>query len=1182
MQELSQILTPPRRIDIAGAPPGYDALILARLAAAGAAPVVFIARDDVRLAATAEGVAFFAPDLNVVAFPAWDCLPYDRISPNPEIVSRRIAALTRVAVVSPGERPRIILTTVSAVLQRIVPADVLAGASRALNVGDRIERDELIGFLGRGGYGRVETVTEPGDFAVRGGIIDIFPSGAAHPVRLDLFGDEVETIRVFDTDNQRTIGTIEQCALAPISEVILDPASIARFRSAYRQAFGAESAVDPLYEAISAGRRAPGCEHWLSLFYPALTTLLDYVPDARVVVDHGAEAVRDERLDMIADYFAARMAPRRGGAFTADAPPYRPVPPASLFLDAAEWDARFAALAVARLSPFPAAGDSADIFDAGGRLGVDLAAARAKPDLNVFDELRLRIAEHQAAGRRVVIAAVSRGSRERLASVAREHGLTATAPADTWADLLGVAARIAALIVLPLERGFVTPDLAVIAEQDILGERLVTRRPRRGRAETFLTEARSLETGDLVVHIEHGIGRYEGLETIAVDGAPHDCLRIVYAGDDKLYLPVENIEMVSRFGSETQGVVLDKLGGAAWQGRKARMKQRIREMAGELIAVAAGRALRNAAVIEPPHGLFDEFCARFPYTETEDQAKAIGDVLADLASGRPTDRLICGDVGFGKTEVALRATFAAVLDGRQAAIVVPTTLLCRQHFRTFSQRFGGLPVRLGELSRMVTAKDAKAVKAGLRDGTIDIVVGTHALLAADLAFRDLGLLVIDEEQHFGVAHKERLKKLKSDVHVLTLSATPIPRTLQLSLAGVRELSLITTPPVDRLAVRTYVLEFDGVVIREALLRERHRGGQSFYVCPRIDDLDEVGRELAALVPELKVVVAHGRLPVRDLEAAVGAFYEGRYDVLLSTNIIESGLDLPTVNTIVVHRADMFGLSQLYQLRGRVGRSKLRAYAYLTLPPRKTVTPAAQKRLSVMQALDALGAGFTLASHDLDIRGAGNLLGEEQSGHIREVGIELYQQMLEDAIAELRVSSGEGTASAMGAGGDEWTPQLSIGISVLIPEAYVPDLGVRLGLYRRLGDLKEDVDIEAFAAELIDRFGPLPDEVENLLQVMAVKQLCRRAGIEKVDAGPKGAVLSFRNNTFADPAGLVQLINRRLEAFKLRPDHKLVYRCAWGSPPARLRGLRNLIGELARLAERTGRRSPMVPAGGGRA
>jgi transcription-repair coupling factor (superfamily II helicase) len=565
-----------------------------------------------------------------------------------------------------------------------------------------------------------------------------------------------------------------------------------------------------------------------------------------------------------------------------------------------------------------------------------------------------------------------------------------------------------------------------------------------------------------------------------------------------------------------------------------------------------------------PEGLYEEFAARFPYPETEDQLRAIDETLADLASGKPMDRLICGDVGFGKTEVALRAAFVAAMSGTQVAVVVPTTLLARQHYRNFTQRFAGLPIRIGALSRLVGARQAAEVKRDLKEGRLDIVVGTHALLGKGVEFRQLGLVIVDEEQHFGVTQKEKLKRLKSQVHVLTLTATPIPRTLQLALTGVRDLSLIATPPVDRLAVRTFVMPYDGVVIREAILREIHRGGQIFYVVPRISDIDEVREGLVQLVPEVKVVVAHGQMGAGELESVMSAFDERGFDLLLATNIIESGLDMPQANTMIIHRADMFGLAQLYQLRGRVGRGKIRAYAYLTLPPRKTLSETAQRRLEVMQTLDMLGAGFTLASHDLDIRGAGNLLGDEQSGHIREVGIELYQHMLEEAVIAAR--SGAAGAEGPGEAAEAWTPQISIGTPVLIPETYVTDLNVRLGLYRRIAGLLDRQEIDAFAAELVDRFGRLPSEVENLLQIIAIKRLCRDAAIDRVEAGPKGAVIAFRNNRFPNPEGLVAFINQQLGTAKLRPDERLVLMRGWEDTKQRVAGLTKLLETLAKIAK----------------
>ena len=734
-------------------------------------------------------------------------------------------------------------------------------------------------------------------------------------------------------------------------------------------------------------------------------------------------------------------------------------------------------------------------------------------------------------------------------------------PVETWAEAKALHSDVLPALILPAESGFTYDGLTVVTEQDILGERIARGSAKKRRAENYLREISSLTEGDYVVHIDHGVGQYKGLQTLEIGEAAHDCLRVDYHGGDKLFVPVENLEVLSRYGGEDSEVELDRLGNTSWQARKARVKERLKEMAGQLIKIAAQRELNEVEPFEKPDGLYEEFCARFPYPETDDQLRSIDDTLSDLTKGRPIDRLVCGDVGFGKTEVALRAAFLAVMSGHQVAVVVPTTLLARQHFKTFSERFSGLPVKVRQLSRLVTSKDAKETKEALEDGQVDIVVGTHALLSKSIGFRDLGLLIIDEEQHFGVKQKERLKELRANVHVLTLTATPIPRTLQLAMSGVKEMSLIATPPVDRLAVRTFVLPYDPVVVREAILREHYRGGQTFYVCPRLEDLPELEEKLKELVPEVKIGIAHGQLPPAELEKVMGNFVDHRFDVLLSTNIVESGLDIPAANTMIIHRADMFGLAQLYQLRGRIGRSKQRGYAYLTLRPGKILTKTAQKRLEVMQTLDTLGAGFTLASHDMDIRGAGNLLGEEQSGHVREVGIELYQQMLEEAVALAK--SGEGAEAPAQ---ESWTPQINLGSAVLIPEVYVPDLSVRLGLYRRLSSLVSRQEIDAFAAELIDRFGPLPSEVENLLQIIAIKQLCKTAGVEKVDAGPKGAVVAFRDDSFANPAGLIGFIQKQAGEVSLRPDHKLVYKRKWETAQDRVTGVKRLLEGLAKLIE----------------
>jgi transcription-repair coupling factor (superfamily II helicase) len=1003
-------------------------------------------------------------------------------------------------------------------------------------------------------------------------LVDLFPPGAAEPIRLDLFGDSIESIRAFDPLSQKSTGTHETFSLAPVSELVLDEARITRFRERYRAAHPQDWRDDPLYEAISAGQRFIGMEQWLPHFYDSLETLFHVLPEAAISMDHQVEQAVEARFELIADYYEARrsMAAGKSGKEGTGEFVYRPVKPGTLYLEKAEWRERLAQRRVAAFSPFTAPADAPGTVDAGYRPAPEFAAARTKGDGNLFVAVTATLDELGRAGARTMVAAFTAGSRARLAQLLKEHGADNVREVEDWASVLSAPSSMISVAELPLEHGVAggvangrmggTP-VVIVTEQDILGERLVRRVKRKKRADAFISELSSLQPGDLVVHEDHGIGRYDGLETLTALGAPHDCLRLVYAGGDKLYLPVENIELLSRYGSEAGEAQLDKLGGAGWQSRKARIKKRIAEIADKLIAIAAQRQLKTAEAVQVQPGSYDEFAARFAYTETEDQQKAIEDVVGDLGSGRPMDRLVCGDVGFGKTEVALRAAFVAAMAGLQVAVVVPTTLLARQHSANFRERFRGLPVRIGSLSRLVSGKDATETKKGLAEGTVDIVVGTHALLGKTVSFKRLGLVIVDEEQHFGVVQKERLKELRADVHVLTLTATPIPRTLQMALAGVRDLSLITTPPVDRLAVRTFVLPYDPVVIREALQRELFRGGQIYYVCPHIEDLAALSAEIRELVPEAKLATAHGQMPPSELEETMVKFVDGQIQILISTNIIESGLDIPNVNTIVVHRADRFGLAQLYQLRGRVGRSKVRAYAYLTIPPNQALSADAQRRLEVMQMLDTLGAGFQLASHDMDIRGAGNLLGEEQSGHIREVGIELYQQMLEDAVATARESGKAGPASAE----DRWTPQISVGMPVLIPEDYVPDLNVRLGLYRRIADLIDPREIDGFAAELVDRFGAIPDEVKNLLEIVAIKRACVDAGIEKLDAGPKGAVLAFRGNKFAKPEKLVHFIAQQAGTVKVRPDQRLVYRRDWRDDRARLRGVSQLVKSVAALA-----------------
>jgi transcription-repair coupling factor (superfamily II helicase) len=1160
----AQRLAPGQPLLLAGVPDGAEGLVIADLAraiAAGANPpaisMAVVCRDGSRMAMLARALGFFGPDIEVLEFPAWDCLPYDRVSPHAGVVAQRMTALARLARVKGRERPAVLLTTVNAILQRVPARESVARQSLAAAPGNLLPMSGITKWLELNGFNRAATVREAGDYAVRGGIVDLFAPGMDAPVRLDFFGDTLESIRSFDPETQRTTTELRALALVPVAEFQLTSDTIRLFRTGYVAAFGAAGPDDVLYEAVSEGRRHAGMEHWLPLFHKDMETVFDYLPGTALALEPLAEEAAHERLAQIADYYEAR---RQALDQAGSGVPYKPLPLDRLYLAEAEWRARLDGSALARLSPFAAPEGAADAIEIAARAGRTFAAERSEPNKNVFEALTQHVQSVQAAGKRAVIALWSEGSRERMAHVLAEHGLLNLAPVDSWPQALSLARPQVALAVLGIESGFETADVAVISEEDILGERLVRPRRQSKRAENFIAEVTSLAAGDLVVHVDHGIGRFVGLRAIEAAGAPHDCLEIHYAGGDKLFLPVENIELLSRYGSEDAGVELDRLGGAAWQARKARMKNRIREIASALIKVAAERQSHEAPQLAVGAGLYDEFCAGFPYEETDDQQAAIAAVLDDLAAGRPMDRLICGDVGFGKTEIALRAAFITAMNGKQVAVVVPTTLLSRQHFKTFGDRLRHYPVHVAQASRLVSPSELAKTKKGIADGTADIVIGTHALLGKSIKFKDLGLIVVDEEQHFGVAHKERLKQLRAEVHVLTLTATPIPRTLQLALSGVREMSIIATPPVDRLAVRTFVAPFDPIVVREALLRERYRGGQAFYVCPRIEDLAEAKDFLDKNVPEVRVAVAHGQMPSALLEDIMAAFYDGKFDVLLSTTIIESGLDIPNANTLIVHRADMFGLAQIYQLRGRVGRAKLRAYALLTLPSRRKITPQAERRLKVLQSLDTLGAGFQLASHDLDIRGAGNLLGEEQSGHIKEVGFELYQEMLEEAVASLK--AGISTPVA-----DRWSPQITIGTPVLIPEDYVADLPVRLSLYRRLAEIEDDRAIESFAAELVDRFGPLPQEVEYLLQVVAIKSLCRRANVERIEVGPKGAVLAFRDNTFSNPDGLIAYIAKHPEGARVRPDMKVVFFDEWETPEARLKGAAVILRALVGIAEK---------------
>jgi transcription-repair coupling factor (superfamily II helicase) len=1129
-------------ICFANLPLDSDGLIISDIFKQQKQDLLYIALNDQHAFALAEKLKFFLPEAEIINIPAWDCLPYDRASPNHNIISERLTNLSKLLHKT---KPAIIITTVKAALTRMIPCELVSKNSLTIETGKEISMNELINFLINNSYIRTNTVNEIGEFAVKGSIVDIFTSSSSEPIRIDFFDNIIDNIRYFDPITQISHQKIIQFTLNAASEIILDDEHVKNFRSNYRQIFGAPSNNDLLYTHISEKRQYIGMEHWLPLFYNSTNTLFDYCPDAIIIKSNLFENAVSERRKIIEDYYHTRKNERQNDII------YNPLAPNELYLTSEE------------ITDIISSKQNINFtnFDTGRFTDIDLAI-KSIPDFHVLSQSKkqnsvelLKDFLKDFPTQQKIITGFSASGIERLKTILQNHDLESVI-IEKWQDVSKLANDHIAIILLPLEKGFASPQYVFISEQDLLGSKTMRRVSKSRKAEKLLMELSSLSADELVVHKEHGIGRFEKLETISVQGRAHDCLKIIYDNDDKLYLPVENINLITRYGAADESTKLDRLGSAAWQERTAKLKKKLREIAADLIKTASARELIKTQEFSPTESLMQEFTAHFKFTETDDQLKAIEDVTEDLSHAKPMDRLICGDVGFGKTEIALRAAFIVVCEHQaQVAIIAPTTLLCRQHYNNFCERFAGFDIKIAQLSRMVTHTQKKEIKTQIEAGKIDIVIGTHALLAKDMKFKNLNLIVIDEEQHFGVTQKEKLKQLKSGLNVLTLSATPIPRTLQMSLAGIRDLSLIATPPVDRMAVRSYIMPSDGVVLREAILREFYRGGRVFYVCPRVKDLDMQEERIRKLVPEIKIIKAHGGMPASQLDKIMTDFCDGVYDLLLSTTIVESGLDIPEANTIIIHRADMFGLAQLYQLRGRVGRSKIRAYAYFTFDAKRRLTANALKRLDVMRTLDGLGAGFSLASYDMDIRGAGNLLGEEQSGHVREVGVELYQQMLKAEINKLRKNKEKKTKSEQ-----EFVPNVNLGISVLIPDDYIADLSVRMEYYRRIADLKNKQEAEEMIDEMIDRFGKIPEQVENLLHIIELKQLCLKANVDKLDVGPKGIVIRFYKNHFEKVDKLMEYVfhNKKI---KIRPDQKLVLNDDLTNDDKRLATTKKLLEEL---------------------
>lgn len=1104
--------------DLGEVPEGSEPLLINEISENSNNNILIIARDLKRYQQLKDGLEFFL-NKDVLYYPQWDCVPYDRISPNKLITSKRLETLSRLS--NEKNKSKIILTTIQASCQRTLSLDEVKNKFISLKPGEVIDINNLVNFFVSNGYEKTPTVREHGEFSVRGGIIDFY-SPLNKPIRLDLFGNTIDSIKSFDLISQRSLELLKEIFVYPASEIILNDKTIENFRINFNKKFGSQKEKVKIYDSISEGISYPGMEHWLPFFYNQTGSIFDYIDKPIILLDHLYDSSLEDFLETVNDHFQSRK-DYDDNKLSKVENKYFSIEPSNLYQNKEEYNKNLRSRNCIRISPFK----KPDAINLNGKASSKYSNIKSnRSDSSSYENLKSDILDFTKKNKKIIIACSSLGSSERVSKILINNGILSNF--KNLESFKNIDQKNIYLTVLNLNSGFHFDDYIFISEQDIFGEKFY--RPRIIRkAENFIREISSVMPGDAVVHIDHGIGRFENLSTLEINNAKHECLLIKYANDDKLYLPVENIEVLSRYGSDISDEMLDKLGGISWTTRKENLKKKIKFLAEELISVAAKRQLSKAEMFNVPEDFYEEFCSRFSFEETNDQLNAINDVLNDLEKGLPMDRLICGDVGFGKTEIALRASFLAAMSGKQVSILAPTTLLARQHYETFKERFKGFPINVFELSRLTPKKDS--VIKSINSGSCDIVIGTHSLLGEKINFSDLGLLIIDEEQHFGVKHKEKIKKLRDNVHVLTLTATPIPRTLQLAMTGVRDLSIIASPPIDRRAIETYVFPNDPLVVKEALLRERHRGGQSFYVVPRISDIEDIEEYFKEFIPEINYITVHGQMPSKQIEDRINDFYMGSYDVLISTTIIESGLDIPNANTLIIHRSDMFGLSQLYQIRGRVGRSKVKAYAYLTYKEHKKLGKKALKRLEVLQSLDSLGAGFNLASYDLEIRGSGNLLGEEQSGQIKEVGIELYQNMLEETIDELKNTTQKSK-------NNQWSPKISLPLSILIPDDYISDLTIRMEIYKRLSSIILEEEIDEIAAELIDRFGSLPEEVETLIDTIGLKNLCKKTNIEKIDCGNNGFLISFKNNTFSNPAELIKYINNKKNYISIRPDQRL--------------------------------------------
>ncbi|RZI76507.1 MAG: transcription-repair coupling factor [Pseudomonas sp.] len=1088
-------------------------LAIAEAASAAKRFTLLLTADSQSAERLEQELKFFAPDLPVLHFPDWETLPYDLFSPHQDIISQRIASLYRLPELVHG----VLVVPITTALHRLAPTSFLLGSSLVLDVGQKLDVDAMRTRLEASGYRYVDTVYEHGEFTVRGALIDLFPMGSKLPYRIDLFDDEIETLRTFEPETQRSIDKVDSVRLLPAKEFPLQKEAVTRFKARFRERFDVDFRRSPIFQDLNSGITPAGIEYYIPLFFEKTSTLFDYLPqDTQVFSMPGIEAAAETFWKDVRNRYEERRVD-----------PERPLlPPAELFLPVDD--------CFARLKNWPRVVASQDDVESG--VGRERFPAQVLPDLAIEAKANQPLAAlSKFLGEfpgRVLFTAESAGRREVLLELLERLKLRPKT-LDSWQEFVDSKERLA-ITIGPLDEGLVLeePALALVAESPLFGQRVMQRRRRDKRADSHASDAviknlAELREGAPVVHIDHGVGRYLGLATLEVENQVAEFLMLAYAEEAKLYVPVANLHLIARYtGSDDELAPLHRLGSEAWQKAKRKAAEQVRDVAAELLDIYARRAAREGYAFADPKLDYDTFSAGFPFEETPDQQTTIEAVRADMLAPKPMDRLVCGDVGFGKTEVAMRAAFIAVHGGRQVAILVPTTLLAQQHYNSFRDRFADWPVTVEVMSRFKSAKEINAAVADLAEGKIDIVIGTHKLLQDDVKIKNLGLVIIDEEHRFGVRQKEQLKALRSEVDILTLTATPIPRTLNMAVAGMRDLSIIATPPARRLSVRTFVMEQNKPTVKEALLRELLRGGQVYYLHNDVKTIEKCAADLAELVPEARIGIGHGQMHERDLEQVMSDFYHKRFNVLIASTIIETGIDVPSANTIIIERADKFGLAQLHQLRGRVGRSHHQAYAYLLTPPRKQITPDAEKRLEAIANTQDLGAGFVLATNDLEIRGAGELLGDGQSGQIQAVGFTLYMEMLERAVKSIRKGEQPNLDQPLGGG-----PEVNLRVPGLIPEAYLPDVHTRLILYKRIANAADEEGLKDLQVEMIDRFGLLPEPTKNLVRLTSLKLKAEQLGIKKVDAGPQGGRIEFAAETPVDPLTLIKLIQSQPKRYK---------------------------------------------------